>query len=160
MVDNDRNQFVNHLHSTIESVKHFYSIENVLQHIHDHPVDPHFIVVRNPINIEHLSLLLHPRVRRIYIYCSNNRLNEYDAWSEKYSHIVSVLQHVDTLTRLILWDLSACIVDIGNYYDAEKQTDLSQARYRYAYRLHVIIQGHLNNRIEMIEYSQSAKLNN
>jgi hypothetical protein len=160
VIDSTRDGLVNHLHSAIGTVKYFNSINNFLQDIHNNLADPHLIVISNPTNIEQFSRLIHRCVRRVYIYCSNNRLNEYDAWSEKYSPIVSVLQHFDTLTRLILWDLSACIVDIANYYDSENKTNLAQARYRYAYRLHVIIQGDLNNRIEMIQYTQSVKSNN
>ena len=69
-------------------------------------------------------------VTNVYIYCSNNRINEYYALSEKYSNIVSVLQQIDTLTRLVLWDLSACVVDIGNYYDSQNKKKLAQTRYQ------------------------------
>jgi hypothetical protein len=117
-------------------------------------------VISNPTNIEQVITLIRSRVRRVYIYCSNNRLNEYDTWSERYPHIISVLQHFDTLTRLILWDLSACIMDIGNYYDSQNENHLAQARYYYVYRLHAIIQGDLNNRIQIIENIQSTKFDN
>ncbi len=131
-----------------------------MQHIDNHPIDPHLIVISNPTNVEHLSTLIRPRVQRVYIYCSNNRLQEYDRWSERYPNIVSVLQYVHTLIRLILWDLSACIMNIGNFYYNRNEKNLAQARYRYVYRLHVIIQGDLNNRMEMIESTQSIKFNN
>lgn len=160
VVDSTRNELFNHIHSAIETVKYFNSTENFLQHFGNHPTDPHLIVISNPTNIEHLSILIHPRVKNVYIYCSNNRLNEYDAWSERYSHVVAVLQHFDTLIRLILWDLSACIVDIANYYDSRNEKSLAQARYRYVYRLHISIEGDLNNRIGMIENIQPRKLNN
>jgi hypothetical protein len=160
VIDSARNELVNHLHSSIENLKHFNSIDYFLQHLYSHPIDPHLIVLSNPTTVEHLSTLILRRVRRVYIYCSNTRLNEYDTWSKRYPNIVSVLQHFHSLTRLIIWDLSACIVDIGNYYDSENKRDLAQVRYCYAYRLHFIIQADLNNRIEMIEYNQSAKCSN
>jgi hypothetical protein len=81
-------------------------------------------------------------------------------FGKKYPNIVSVMQHIHTLTRLILWDLSACVVDIGNYYASINKKNLAQTRYYYAYRLCSIIQADLNNRIETIEYTQSIKSNN
>ncbi len=148
VISETRNDLVIHLHSAIEHMQYFNSTENFLQHFHNHAIDPHFIVLSNPIDIEHVSQLIH------------RHLNEYDTWRERHPHIISVLQYFHTLTRLILWDLSACIVDIGNYYDSENKKDFAQTRYRYAYRLHHMIQGNLNNRMEIIEFNRSNKLNN
>lgn len=160
VIDSTRNQLVNHIHSVIDTIKYFNSTENFLKHIHNHPIDPHLVVISNPISAEHLHALIRYRVQSVYIYCSNHRLDEYDQWSKNFPNVVFVLQHFHTLTRLILWQLSACIMNIGERYDKENKNDLAQARYRYAYRLHVIIQSNLNNQIEMIEYTQPVKLNN
>ncbi|CAF5151190.1 unnamed protein product, partial [Rotaria sp. Silwood1] len=137
VIDSEQNGIFNHLHSVVGTVKYFQSIENCLQYVCDNREDPHLIVICDLTKIEYLPILIRTHVRNIYIYCPNKSLNEYCIWSEKYPNIVSVLQHIDTLTRLILWDLSACIVNIGNYYDNENQKNLAQTRYRYAYRLHI-----------------------
>ncbi|CAF1235863.1 unnamed protein product [Rotaria sp. Silwood1] len=151
VIDSEQNGIFNHLHSVVGTVKYFQSIENCLQYVCDNREDPHLIVICDLTKIEYLPILIRTHVRNIYIYCPNKSLNEYCIWSEKYPNIVSVLQHIDTLTRLILWDLSACIVNIGNYYDNENQKNLAQTRYRYAYRLHIIIHEDLNNRLQMFE---------
>ncbi|CAF4541258.1 unnamed protein product [Rotaria sp. Silwood2] len=149
VVDNGRNGVFNHLNSVVGTVKYSDSIENCLQYVSNNREDPHLIVICDLTKIEYLPILIRSYVRNIYIYCPNKSLNEYCAWSERYPNVVSVLQHIDSLTRLILWDLSACIVDIGNYYDNENQKNLAQTRYRYAYRLHIIIREDLNNRPQM-----------
>jgi hypothetical protein len=151
VIDSARNELFNHLHSVIGIVQYFNSTENCLQHIHNHCDDPQLVVICNPTNIEHLLALSHLPVRKVYIYSPNNPSKQYYALSERYPTVFSVMQHIDSLTRLILWDLSACIVDIGNYYDSENKKNLAQTRYRYAYRLHLVIREDLNNRIEMIE---------
>ena len=155
VIGNVGNEVFNHLQSVLGIAQYCNSIENCLHHIHNHRDDPHFIVLCNPTNIQQLITLIHPRVRKLYIYCSTSNINDYYTLNERYPTIVSVLQHIDLLARLILWELSACIVDIGNYYDNEKKKSLAQARYRYAYRLHLTIQGDLNNRIAMIENTRS-----
>ncbi|CAF3868752.1 unnamed protein product [Rotaria sordida] len=151
VIDSTRNELFNHLQSVLGTIKYCSSIENCLQNICNNHEDPHFIVICDLTNIEYLPILIHSHVRNIYIYCPNKSLNEYCVWSERYPNVVSVLQHINTLTHLILWDLSTCIVDIGNYYDNENQKDLAQTRYRYAYRLHIIIRENLNNRRQMFE---------
>lgn len=129
-------------------MQYFNSVECFFQHFHSHPVDPHFIIVSNPINLEYVLRLIDPRVRRLFIHCSNDRLAEYDTWRDRHPELISVMQYLETLSRLIIWELSACIVDIGNYYAEEDRTDLAQTRYRYAQRLHHVIEGLLNNRME------------
>lgn len=160
VVNKTRNEFFNQIHSVLDTVKYFNTIENFLQHLHNHPIDPHLIVIPNPENVEQLSKLIQPSVRKLFIYCSNNRLDEYDIWSKKHADIVSVLQHFHTLTQLILWELSACIVIIGENYDRENETTLAQTRYRYAYRLHVIIKKDLDKQREIIDHTQPTKFNN
>jgi hypothetical protein len=160
MINETRNSLFTHLNSAIERVQYFSSIESFLEHYHSHQTDPHLIILSNPIDFQQISQLNQHRVRRLYIYCSNDRLNEYDTWSARCSQKLSVLQHFDTLIRLILWDLSACIVDIANYYASENKRQLALTRYYYAYRLHYMIEGKLNNRMEILDFCQSIESNN
>ena len=159
MIADNRDELVHHLQQTIGTVQYFCSIENFLDHFHTHPIDPHMIIIANPTSLDHINRLVHRRVRKIYIYCLNNRLTEYDTWCNRHPELLCVLQYVDSLTRLILWDLSACIVDIGNWYAGDNRRDLAQRRYDYAYRLHFIINTILNNRRETIECNLRAKMN-
>jgi hypothetical protein len=154
----ERNIIFNHLDSVIGTVKYSPSIENCVQHIQDHREDPHLVILCNPANIQHVLTLINLQVPKVYIYCSNTRINEYYALSEKYSNIVSVLQQIETLTRLVIWDLSAHVVHIGNCYDSQNNKKMAQTRYEYAHRLYIIIETDLNNRIELIEYPSLSKL--
>ncbi|CAM4778267.1 unnamed protein product [Rotaria magnacalcarata] len=74
---------------------------------------------------------------------------EYRAWIETYSNIVSVLRQINTLTRLIIWDLSISIIEIGNSYDNQNQNNLAQTRFRYAYHLQIMIREDLNSLIDI-----------
>ncbi|CAF1111590.1 unnamed protein product [Adineta steineri] len=150
MIGARRNEIFNCLHFAIGIIQYSDSIENCLDHIRNHNEDPHFIILHNPTNIPQLITLIHPHIVKVYIYCSNDRINEYDAFGRKYPTIVSVLKHIGSLTKLTLSDLASCIVDIGKRYDFKKKKRLAQARYRYAYRLHLTIQEFLNNQIEIM----------
>ncbi|CAF1178239.1 unnamed protein product [Rotaria sp. Silwood1] len=151
VVDRVHNALFNHLNSVLGSVKFSHSMENCLEHVCYHRDDPHLIIICDLTNIEYLPILIRSNVRNIYIYCPNKSLDDYSVWTEKHPNVICALQHTESLTRLIIWDLSACIVSIGNYYDNENQKNLAQTRYRYAYRLHIIFRENLNNRLQMFE---------
>jgi hypothetical protein len=156
VIDDTRNGFFNHIHSVLGTVNYSHSAENCLQYVDDHLDDPHLIVLCNPTNVEFVPRFIHhSKVRKLYIYCSNDKLDEYHTLNERFSNTVSILLHFDTLTRLILCDLSACLMSIGTHYDSVNKKNLAQARYRYAYRIHTIIKVDLNNRIELNQHTQS-----
>ncbi|CAF2270018.1 unnamed protein product [Rotaria magnacalcarata] len=148
VIANTPNQLSNHLNSVLGITQNSQSIDNCLQHIHSHQEDPHLVVLSDSMDIAHISRLI-PLVSRLYIYCPNTHAEEYRAWIEAYSNIVSVLRQINTLTRLIIWDLSISIIEIGNSYDNQNQNNLAQTRFRYAYHLQIMIREDLNSLIDI-----------
>ena len=112
VIDNERSSIFHHLNYAIGLVTYFNSIESFFGDIHDQCDDPHFVVLCNSLNVQHSSKSIHHRVRKLYLYCPSESSDEYYAWSERHRHKVSVLQYAEALSRLIIWDLSACVVDI------------------------------------------------
>ena len=140
-------------------MNYFHAIESFLEYFRNNPIEPHLIVISNPESLDYVHRLVHPHVRKLYIHCSNDRLAEYDTWVEQHPQLICVLQRFESLSRLIVWDLTDCIRDIGNYYTGQNRNDLAQRRYEYAYRLHITLHGLLNNQRDILECSPSAKLN-
>ncbi|UJR32186.1 hypothetical protein I4U23_019650 [Adineta vaga] len=159
-IANSRNEVFTHLHSVLGILHYSNSIDTYLKHIDHHENDPHFVILCDPTNTEHISKLIHPRIQKVYLYQSGSNLGSCYAFSKKYPLIVSVLRHLDVLARLILLNLSTCIVNIGHDYNRHMKTNLAQARYRYAYRLHLSIQEDLRQRIQMIKNTRSIEYNN
>ncbi|CAF2896034.1 unnamed protein product [Rotaria sp. Silwood2] len=151
VIDRVRNEVFNHLNSVLGTVKYSNSMENCLEHVCQHRDDPHSIILCDLTNIEYLPILIRSNVRNIYIYCPNTSLKDYSVWNERYPSVICAMQHIETLTRLIIWDLSACIVNIGNYYNNQNQKTMAQTRYRYAYRLHIVFRENLNDTMRMFE---------
>ena len=154
VIASSSDELVRHLHSVIYPMQYFNSLESFLQHFKDHSVDPHMVVISNPINMGYVNRLMHSRVRKLYIHCSNDRLEEYDGWRNRYPQLISVLLHIDSLTQSILWELSACIIDIGTCYTRNNHRNLAQKRYQYACRLHWVIDRYLGKQNETTECSQ------
>ena len=112
------------------------------------------IILSNPTNIGYVNRFIHRRVRKLYIHCCpNDRLAEYDTWHVRNPQLIYVLLHLHTLTPLILWDLSACLVDIGKYYTQEDQEHFAEKRYICAYNLHCVIDEYLRDQMEMMEFN-------
>lgn len=148
VVHNTANDFFSNLNSIVRNVKHYRSIQSYLQIIHNNRENLRFVVVYGSISVDHLPTLI-AHSYKVYIKCSDIYNNEYNAWSERYPKIISVLQCIDTLTRLILWDFSICIIYIGDNYRKQNREDFAQNRYRFASRLHIVIQQGLNERMGM-----------
>jgi hypothetical protein len=89
-------------------------------------------------------------VKKIYICCPSERLDEFDAFSTRYPEIVIVFQQQHTLILLVLWDMATFFKDLGRHYDAINQTEQAQTRYRSAYRLRVVIQSELTHQMQNI----------
>jgi hypothetical protein len=88
-------------------------------------------------------------VKRIYVDCPSERLDEFDAFSALYPEKVTVFQQEYALILLVLWDLANFFKDLGRQYEAMNQMEVAQARYRSAYRLRLIIKTELTNQIQL-----------
>lgn len=144
VIRNPGSDVVNRLSTVIGITHQSTSVDACVQHIHEHGGDPHFVVVDIPVNVRHIKALIHPRVRKIFIYCDHPYVKDYQIASEQYPSIVVITDQQDVLVRQFLGDLATCITDIGEYYDKLQQTSRAHARYRHAYRLRITLRDELN----------------
>ena len=160
MIESSRDdKLVSHLQSEIRTVKKFDSLQRFLQHFRDHSGDPYMIIISNPINIDYVNQLIHHQVRKLYIHCSNDRSAEYDTWHDRNPQLIYVLLNLHRLTQCILWDLSICITEIGQFYAEKGKEDLAENRFLYAYRLRHLIDEPFENQREVIEDNQATLVN-
>ena len=143
-IGDSKSMILSRLASLIGSMECYSSLETFFNNHPENRDRYYFIVHSDPISTEILlPLVSQTIVKKNYIHCSEDRLEEFDNFSTCYPGRFTVFQQQDTLILLLLWDLADFLKNLGIQYDAMNQTEKAQTRYRSAHRVRIIIQTEL-----------------
>lgn len=134
--------------SSIDLVTSYSTLEMYQQNGNHRRDQLRFAVFSNPRRIDTvLQSLTKNEFFKVYVHCSEEFLNDFDRLSDTFPNKCSAYRKIKALRYALSFDLSDCMVKIGEFYDRLNQKDLAQRRYRYAYRLRFNVQLELQSEL-------------
>lgn len=116
-------------------------------------VQAHFIVLCDSYKLEeYLPVLCELEyVQCIYLHMPLDSLEQYKTLIERFSKIISILQHSNTLCRMILHDFAYYSIKQGQIYQKEKKNKLANIRYEYALFLQTHTEVLINEKLQLLK---------
>jgi hypothetical protein len=141
----------NKIRHLVLNIKIIENVDMYLRLLNKDSDQEHFIVICDPENLEeHLpSICREEHVRRVYLHSSLNKVNQYRTIIKRFSSIISILQHSDSLAHMILHDFMFYLIKRAEFYQKEKKNNSAKIRYEYALRLQSFIQRFIKEKIDL-----------